>query len=151
MAPGDVIFVVNPEGWNREFKSWPGVVGQYLQRVNAEVLVRIRGAAPQPGVPPRNRTRMNYATGELAMSHVPDYGTTPSGDLEARVVALAPHAILVARGTVPHEIKPKVAPKMVFFWPKAGRVVRLSKVNHPGTAANTYMADELEGAIRVLR
>jgi hypothetical protein len=150
MAP-EVVFVINPVGWNKAFHSWTGTLGRWMARKTLEVTVRARETAPQPGRPPRNRTRINYATGELAASIVPDYGYWADNELEGRAVALPEHAVFVSKGTAPHIIRPKTADRLVFYWPKAGKVVHAKQVNHPGTAANPYMEEALESVIKVLR
>lgn len=54
-----------------------------------------------------------------------------------------PVALWVHEGTSPHEIRPRRKPRLVFFWPKAGRVVAFKKVDHPGTAPNPWLARAL--------
>lgn len=47
-------------------------------------------------------------------------------------------------GTDPHSIDPIPPNKfLVFYWPKAGRVVYLRHVDHPGTAPNPYLTEAL--------
>lgn len=43
-----------------------------------------------------------------------------------------PQAETTEKGARPHVIVPKRANALTFYWPKAGRVVSLKKVNHPG-------------------
>ena len=152
MAVGDVVFVVDLAGWTKAFHTWSGVLGRWMTIQTTSMTARAKATAPQPGVPPRNRTRINYATGELAASIVPDFGTWgPNADLEGRTVAVPRHAIFVSKGTVPHIIRPKTAELLVFYWPKAGRVVHTKEVHHPGTEANPYLEEALESVIKVLR
>jgi hypothetical protein len=54
-----------------------------------------------------------------------------------------PIALLHHEGTVPHIIRARRKPFLVFYWPKVGRVVRFKQVNHPGTKPNRYLADSL--------
>lgn len=144
----DVVFVKDPVQWDRAFKSHAGTLGMWMQRTTLRVLGRARLGAPQPGVPPRNRTGISYATGALAASHIAGSGFWASGELETRVMALSPHANLVHGGTRPHEIRPVQAPNLVFFWPKAGGIVRRRSVDHPGTMAVPYLAEALESTIK---
>lgn len=60
-------------------------------------------------------------------------------------------ALLVVKGTAAHPIVARRAPMLVFYWRKAGRVVRFRKVNHPGTRPNSYMHDSVREAIGALR
>lgn len=57
-----------------------------------------------------------------------------------------PIALLHHEGTQPHVIAARRKPRLVFFWPKVGRVVSFKRVNHPGTKPNRYLTD----ALRVL-
>lgn len=54
------------------------------------------------------------------------------------------------QGTEPHIIRARYKPFLVFFWAKAGRVVRFKQVNHPGTKPNHYLTDQLPIAWRIL-
>lgn len=53
-----------------------------------------------------------------------------------------PVALWVHEGTTPHEIRGN--PLLVFFWAKAGRVVALPRVNHPGNRPNRFLIQALE-------
>lgn len=70
---------------------------------------------------------------------------TSGGKLVARVVNDArnqdgkPFAIAVHQGARPHEIRARRAPRLVFFWPKVGRVVAFKKVDHPGNKAMPFL------------
>lgn len=145
----DVVFVIDPVGYQRAFRSWEGDVGVYLKKKTVETRALAMLGAPRPGLVATNRTGINYATGELAAGHVASYGHTTAGDLESAVVAVPEHALMVHGGTKPHVIKPKTAPRLVFFWHKKGRIVGLPKVNHPGSAANPWLAKALEAAFKL--
>lgn len=54
-----------------------------------------------------------------------------------------PVALWVHEGTSSHEIRARRKPKLVFFWPKAGRVVAFKKVQHPGTQPNRWLVRAL--------
>lgn len=58
-----------------------------------------------------------------------------------------PIALIHHEGTRAHIIRPRVKPRLVFFWPRVGQVVAFGKVNHPGTQPNRYLVN----ALRVLR
>jgi hypothetical protein len=55
-----------------------------------------------------------------------------------------PIALWHHEGTQPHTIRPRTKPRLVFYWPKAGGVVFLRKVNHPGTRPNRYLTDSIK-------
>jgi hypothetical protein len=99
---------------------------------------------PKPGGPPRNRTGISYATGRLAATIHPEFGAKYGNEVEGRVVAGTNHALFVHEGTRSHIIKPKTpGGRMVFFWPKAGRVVAFSVVHHPGSRSVPFLAEHL--------
>ena len=45
-------------------------------------------------------------------------------------------------GTRPHDIVARRAPMLVFYWAKAGGIVRFKKVRHPGTKPTALVAKE---------
>lgn len=55
-----------------------------------------------------------------------------------------PIALWHHEGTQPHVIVPVNKPMLVFYWKKAGGVVRALRVNHPGTKPNRYLVRALE-------
>lgn len=61
-----------------------------------------------------------------------------------RVGSSTSWAIYSERGTKPHLIKPRTANgRLVFFWAKVGRVVKLRSVNHPGQSAQLWLTTPL--------
>jgi hypothetical protein len=54
-----------------------------------------------------------------------------------------PIALIHHEGTVPHVIRARRAPRLVFFWGKVGKVVAFKSVNHPGTKPNRYLTNAL--------
>lgn len=64
-------------------------------------------------------------------------GQTPNL-ITAEAVADTPYAVYVSEGTRAHEIRPRRANVLSFYWPKRGATVFFAKVNHPGTAANDW-------------
>lgn len=53
-------------------------------------------------------------------------------------------ALIHHEGTEPHIIRARQAPRLVFYWPKAGRVVAFKQVSHPGTKPNRFLLKGLE-------
>jgi len=53
-----------------------------------------------------------------------------------------PYAGFVSRGTPPHVIFGN--PLLVFYWAKAGRMMFVRSVNHPGTKPNPYLTNALK-------
>ena len=72
---------------------------------------------------------------------------TDRGNVVVEVGSEDPIALWHHEGTVPHVIRASRAPKLVFFWPKVGRVVAFKQVNHPGTRPNRFLLN----ALKVLR
>jgi hypothetical protein len=141
-----ITFVRDPAGWDHEFKSWTGVVGQYVAKKTEVVAVVARAEAPSPGDPPHGRSGFNYSTGELAAGIRTSFDHWVNRDLESQVVAIPEHALMVHEGTRPHVILPRKAPKLVFFWARKGHVVSLGGVNHPGTQPDPFLVKGLEYA-----
>lgn len=157
----DVIFVENPVTFNREFRSFSGTVGTYIARLTNEVAFRARIEAPSPAKLGTGRTGINYSTGRLAagirtgraVGHSVGIGTgagvvSLNAEVEGHVIALPHYAIYVIKGTSPHKIRPRRAPRLVFFWARKGRVVSLPSVSHPGTPENPFLQRALIRTIR---
>lgn len=51
-------------------------------------------------------------------------------------------------GTVPHEIVPVRAPRLVFWWDRVGGVVSFLRVYHPGTQPNRFLTDARDQIFR---
>lgn len=67
-----------------------------------------------------------------------------STDVTHRVGSGVSYAIYSERGTKPHPIYPRTAGgRLVFFWAKVGRRVRLRMVNHPGQRAQLWLTGPL--------
>lgn len=140
MATG--IYVESPR-FQKMTKSKTGKVGRYIRRKTWRTGHLSRVLAPKPGGLGTGRTRVNYATGEL-VSQIVTKLTYSRGEIEGRVIALPEHALFVHEGTRgPYTIRPKLAPSLVFFWHRKGRVVSLPQVRHPGIPANPFMVKAL--------
>lgn len=68
-----------------------------------------------------------------------------------RAEATAPQAEFRERGTRPHEIRPRRAQALRFFWPRVGRVVMFAKVNHPGNPPMPWFGPIVKRWPRALR
>lgn len=146
MAEIDGFYVESPLGMAHLTKSWNGPIGRYILRQTRQAAFFSRQFAPKPGGPGHGATKINFATGQLFAGIMTSRGRSNKGELEGRVIALPEHALWVHEGTDPHVIKAKNAPKLVFFWHKAGRVVSFDKVNHPGNPADPFMVKGLKRA-----
>lgn len=134
------VFVEDPDGWERAFKTWTGTLGTHLARKAVELEGIAKAEAPRPGGFVRNRSRRNYATGRLASAIYTLYEHSARGhELESKLYANVPHGKYVHGGTRPHMIYPDTAPALAFFWPRTGGLVNLLKVYHPGTAGNEFL------------
>ena len=61
----------------------------------------------------------------------------------------APYADPIDGGARPHKIRARRAPRLVFFWPKVGRMMYLKSVNHPGNKPYKFMYRAWHSAARV--
>lgn len=133
----DVIYVRHRIPEYRAFQSPTGMTGRWTLGKAHKVAAHARLLAPKPG------QGRGYATGEtMATIHVdgPTIGRTGP---EVRIVSGTDHAVFLHEGTPPHEIRPRGANKMVFFWRKAGRVVFMDRVRHPGTRSQPFLVNAL--------
>lgn len=142
----NVVFVPNIRAQQMAFREWPGMVGQHIRKITVRGAALASLEAPAPGRPPRNRTGINYATGELAMSIVPAFGRRGK-ELEGQIIAVPKHAIFVHAGTVPHMILPRRHTYLKFYWRKIGKTVYARGVKHPGSAANEFLVRGVKKAL----
>lgn len=90
-------------------------------------------------------------TGNLR-AHIVKRVTEHEGEPAVLVgVENVPYAIWVHEGSQPHDIVPRNAPALVFFWEKIGQVVSFPPwgggvVHHPGNAPNRFLVRALEAA-----
>lgn len=63
------------------------------------------------------------------------------GNVVVQVGTEDPVGLWTHEGTEPHLIEGN--PLLVFYWPKAGKVVALRRVNHPGTRPNRWLVESL--------
>lgn len=86
-------------------------------------------------VPGERRTRRSGQLRDSIVKRIREPGVVEVGSED-------PIALLHHEGTPPHVITGN--PRLVFFWPKVGRVVAFPKVNHPGTRPNPYLVKALD-------
>jgi len=116
-----------------EFDEVAEILGKDLKRKLVERLAEFAYSEAFYGAP--------WRTGKLArsiVSEVDEYG-------EARIIALASHAIFVIRGTAPHEIRP-VNASCLAFKAAGGDMVFTKLVRHPGTKPNPFLERAVEKA-----
>lgn len=134
---------MNPVAFEKEFRSFEGDVGKHIHKLTEKVAILSRVSAPGPGKPPRNRTGINYATGEL-QSRIKTARGRWGFEVEGQVIAVPKYAIFVHEGTAPHIIKPKKpGGQLVFFSAKAGHTIHTTIVHHPGTRAVPFLSENL--------
>lgn len=129
---------------NRFFGDKNGPVVRDLmvrgEHVKAEAKRLVGVYTPQPGIP-RDR-----APGTLRESIVKRLDSE-AGLPVVFVGSNDPIALLHHEGTRPHEIRPKRPEgRLVFYSRKAGRIVVVRRVDHPGTRPNKYLANALPAA-----
>lgn len=119
------------------FKSWQGTLGLAFARLEKETVWRQKQAA---GV----KTGALRASIESRRKH---YATGLGFEAGSWTVK---YAAVHELGSRPHPITPKKAGgTLVFFWPKAGRVVHFKSVMHPGTDPYYFASLGLERALRM--
>lgn len=115
-------------------KSWEGEIGRSITRLAKETVFRQRSMA-------------NKKTGAMAlkMHYKLKTYTTGIGFLAG---SNARYTLYPDQGTSPHKITPKTpGGSLVFFWPKAGKVVHLKSVQHPGNKGSHFLERGLRRAL----
>lgn len=119
-----------------EFVGWGGPLGRSFERLAKETVFRQKalmnvrtGAA---------RASLTYVKGHHAQGLQFDAGSWTVN-----------YARILEEGSKPHEIHAKNAPKLVFFWPKVGKVVAFQSVRHPGTKPYRPLERGLEAAMQM--
>lgn len=118
------------------FKSWNGPLGHSVGRLAKETVFRQKVLA-------------NKRSGAMAGSLTYKKGKTSKGIMFEAGSWSIPYTLFMEEGTKPHTITPKNAPRLVFFWPKAGKVMHLKSVNHPGTKPYGFLKEGLERAMNM--
>lgn len=118
---------------NFELNNPMGMVGAHMHLIGAGIM---RDARRQVGVD----------SGALKRSiHIKHRGH-PNGQT-VEVGSALKYAYAHHEGTSPHVITPN-PPNKVLVFSKGSRVIRTTKVNHPGTKPNRYLSDQLRVHVR---
>lgn len=92
------------------------------------------------------RANVGVKTGEL-LSTIRTEEDPPAVLVTAGRAGRTPQLGYQIYGTGPHVIRPRnPGGRLVFFWDKAGRVVYLKSVNHPGTRRNAFVQESIAAA-----
>lgn len=126
-----VVFVLDPLGYNKAFKTWGGTLGTWMGTRLEASAVTARVRAPGPGAPPRNTTGIAYGKGATKASITTRRHHATGGDLEGHLIAGTKQALWVHEGTRPHIILPRKPGGWLRFRSK-GKVVYARMVKHPG-------------------
>jgi hypothetical protein len=138
--------ILNPGAMAQLLKGPTGPVYRDLQVKGARVLAQARIECPKsaagPSVPNDRRRGRKRQPGDLARSQVMRNGSY-NGEPAVFVGTQDPIGAFVHEGTVPHLILPKNGKHLVFYWGRAGRVVYLKQVHHPGSKPNRWLIRSL--------
>lgn len=116
------------------------VIGDRI-KTNAKARVGVYRKDPRDPIPRRRRP------GTLRDSIVKRV-TIVGGDIVVLVGSDDEIALIHHEGTPPHTITARRRPMLAFYSAKAGRVVRVRSVRHPGTRPNRYLADAMTEELR---
>jgi hypothetical protein len=105
-------------------------------KIRAQELVGVY--VPPPAGPERTR-----APGTLRDSIVKRFHVTEAG-VVVEVGSADPIALIHHEGTEPHTITATRAPMLVFWSERAGAVIAVKSVQHPGTRPNRFLTEALE-------
>lgn len=124
-----------------------GVNGPVFRRLVRDADVVKRRAQQEVGVyqPPdaysaANRGRRPGTLRDSIVKRVRPGGRVPAVEVGTE----DPIGLIHHEGTVPHVIRARNKPRLVFYWRKVGRVVAFPKVNHPGTRPNRFLVKGLQ-------
>lgn len=119
-----------------------GPVFRHLMESGQKVLVQARIEAPQsqagPAVPNSVRRGKARQPGDLKRSIVMRTATF-NGEPAVYVGTQDPVGGWVHEGTQPHQIVPRNAKRLAFYFPRAGKVIYTKRVNHPGSRPNRFL------------
>lgn len=137
-----VRFVVDGNAVRRYIADGNGDLVRWMlqqgERVKQEAQRRVGVYAPPPAGPTRAR-----APGTLRDSIVKRFAVNADG-VVVEVGSEDPIALIHHEGTEPHVIEPRQAGGVLVFWSdRAGAVVAVRRVNHPGTKPNRFLTDSL--------
>lgn len=107
-------------------------------RVRLQAIIEAPQSANGPAVPNQFRRGKARQPGDLKRSIVMRTATY-NGEPAVYVGTQDPVGVFVHEGTQAHRIVPRNASRLVFFWPRAGKVVHLKAVNHPGSRPNRFL------------
>lgn len=115
----------------------PVRLAAFMRSPNGPVMAALmRGAtAVQAGA----RAQVGKRTRQLEGSIVKRPGVDREGPFVLVVTEGVPYAYMHHEGTDPHVIRPRT--RKALRWLGRGGVLFAAKVNHPGTQANRYLAD----------
>jgi hypothetical protein len=116
------------------------IIGDRI-KVNAQRRVGVY--KPDPADPIRRRRR----PGTLRDSIVKRV-TIVRGTLVVLVGSDDEIALIHHEGTPPHTITARRRPMLAFYSARAGRVIRVRSVRHPGTQPNRYLTDAMNDELR---
>lgn len=139
--------VLDPVKLAELLRGSTGPVYRKLLEDGQRVLVQARIEAPQsqagPAVPNSVRRGKARQPGDLKRSIVMR-AATYNGEPAVYVGTQDPVGVFVHEGTVPHLILPRRGKFLVFYLPRAGRVVYAKRVQHPGTKPNRFLIRALK-------
>ena len=145
------MFIVNPRQMKILLESEQGPVYRDLmkrgRRVQKEAKERVGVYKPHPNDPLAGYRKRRPGT--LRDSIVVRRLRTEGGsDLVVAVGSEDKIAMIHHEGTIPHQIRARRVPNLVFYSPAFGRVIRKPSVQHPGTKPNRFLTDSLRAINR---
>jgi hypothetical protein len=148
----ELIWVWHEHAFTYVFKSWPGPVGRHIDGIADRTVSIGRGLVGKKyaGISTRS------GSGRLARSLRVVHRFAPNRDVEAHAGAnptgrVTGYAYFHHEGAGPHPI-PRAGTTarggyLRFYWLKAGGVVVLRRVRHPGNPAQEYLTKALRIAM----
>lgn len=142
MATADVRFVVDGNAVRRYVADGNGDLVRWMLQQGELVKQEAQRLVGVYELPPAGPTRAR-PPGTLRDSIVKRFTTTADG-VVVQVGSEDPIALIHHEGTEPHVIEPRRPGGVLVFWSdRAGAVIAVRRVNHPGTQPNRFLTEAL--------
>lgn len=146
LSSGHPVVVIDPRKLAEFMRSPQGPVYRDMARRAARVKEEARRLVgvyvPPDAYSAANRKRRPGTLRDSIVTRVTEQGGLPVWTVGSQ----DPIALIHHEGTIPHPIRARLKPLLVFFWPNGydgARVYAFKSVNHPGTKPNRFLTNAM--------
>lgn len=137
-----VVVVMNKAAVD-QFRGWSGPVGRSVIKLAAGMAIAQRFLSPKRTGALMASIRVGAHQQWTQGIMVKVGANPPAGGGSARG-----YSYHQDQGTMPHKIRARRAPQLVFFWVRRGVMFHGQSVNHPGNRAKNYIMDGARAAMK---